>query len=128
MGPRFTPLNRAYHRDYIQKIQQLAAARGLTLHKGVYSFLVGPSFESPAEIRMLRQMGVDAVGMSTVPEVIVARNAGVKVLAISAITNMAIDDPDAQAITTEEEVWENVKQIIPRLKALVEDFMTNFKD
>ncbi|PCI31920.1 MAG: purine-nucleoside phosphorylase [Alphaproteobacteria bacterium] len=128
MGPRFTPLNQAYHRDYIQKVQQLAVARGLTLHKGVYSFLVGPSFESPAEIRMLRQMGVDAVGMSTVPEVIVARNAGIKVLAISAITNVAIDDPDAEAITTEEEVWENVKQIIPRLKALVEDFMTDFKD
>ena len=128
LGARFTPLNRAYHRDYIQKIQLLAAARGLTLHKGIYSFLVGPSFESPAEIRMLRQMGVDAVGMSTVPEVIVARNAGIKVLAISAITNMAIDDPDAEAITTEEEVWENVTQIIPRLKALVKDFMIDFED
>lgn len=128
LGPRFTPLNQAYHRPYIVKIQQVAKAQGVKLHKGVYSYQVGPSFESPAEIRMLKLMGADAVGMSTVPEVIVARNAGLKVLAISAITNLAIDDPDAEAITTEAEVWENVRHIIPRLRRLVEGFIQEFED
>ncbi|WP_339860750.1 purine-nucleoside phosphorylase [Paremcibacter congregatus] len=128
LGPRFTPLNQAYHRPHIIKIQQSAAAHDVRLHKGVYSFLVGPSFESPAEIRLLRQLGVDAVGMSTVPEVIVARNAGIRVVAVSAITNMAIDDPDAASITTEEEVWENVKQIIPRLRLLVQDFIRTLEE
>ena len=66
--------------------------------------------------------------MSTVPEVIVARNAGIRVVAVSAITNMAIDDPDAASITTEEEVWENVKQIIPRLRLLVQDFIRTLEE
>jgi len=127
LGPRFTPLNQAYHRPFIEKAQKLAAARSVDLHRGVYSFLVGPSFETPAEIRMLGRLGVDAVGMSTVPEVIVARNAGIRVLAFSAITNLAIDDPAAAAITTEEEVWENIQLALPKMRGLLEDFVRTYE-
>lgn len=88
-GPRFFDMSEAY--DKTMRSVALAAARKLKLpvHRGVYAGLTGPSYESPAEIRMLRRLGADAVGMSTVPEVIVANHMGVKCLGISCITNMA---------------------------------------
>ena len=67
----------------------VAARRGITLHEGVFAWVLGPQFETPAEIRMLQLLGADAVGMSTVPETIIARHAGMRVLALSLITNMA---------------------------------------
>ncbi len=72
-----------------QRAHEAAKKMGQTLHEGVYAWQLGPQFETPAEIRMLRMLGADAVGMSTVPETIIARHAGMKVLALSMITNLA---------------------------------------
>ena len=88
-GPRFPDMTEAYAPDYIDLAHDVARSSGVSLAEGVYLALGGPAYETPAEIRMLRDLGADAVGMSTVPEVIVARHSGLKVLAISCITNIA---------------------------------------
>lgn len=126
LGARFTSLNGAYDPAHMQAIDTLAANEQLEVHRGVYAFLVGPSFETAAEIRFLSSMGADAVGMSTVPEVMVARNAGIRVLAISAITNMSIHDTSSVDETTEEEVWENIEIAIPKLTKLIAGFLSTF--
>lgn len=89
LGPRFPDMSHAYDPQYLGVLKTVAAAEKVDLKQGVYVSLVGPSYETPAEIRMLRTMGADAVGMSTVPEVIVAAHMGVKVTGISCITNLA---------------------------------------
>jgi purine-nucleoside phosphorylase len=81
--------------------------------------LAGPSFETPAELRFLRAIGGDAVGMSTVPEVTVARHGGMRVLGISGISNLAIFDPDERREASHEEVLEAGRQIAPRLRAVI---------
>ncbi len=86
---RFVSMVNAYDADLRAQAQAIAARRGDTLHEGVYVWFVGPQFETPAEIRMFGRIGADAVGMSTVPETIIARHAGMRVLAFSLITNMA---------------------------------------
>ena len=86
---RFVPMNGAYDAGLRQAIASGAAAAGIALFEGVYAWVTGPSFEAPAEIRALRTLGADAVGMSTVPEVILARHAGLRVAALSMITNLA---------------------------------------
>jgi purine-nucleoside phosphorylase len=88
-GPRFPDMCRAYHEGLAQAALQEAKRLNMTLHQGVYMAFSGPSFETPAEIRLARLLGADAVGMSTVPEVIAARHSGLKVLAISCISNAA---------------------------------------
>lgn len=85
---RFVSMVDAYDPGLRAVARQSAARCGITLHEGVYAWALGPQFETPAEIRMMRQLGADAVGMSTVPETILARHAGMRVLAISLITNM----------------------------------------
>lgn len=94
---RFVNMLDAYDPDLIARLTRVARSNGLGLHEGVYMWFPGPSFETPAEIRMARGLGADAVGMSTVPEVIIARFLGLKVVAISTITNlaagMAMDGP-----------------------------------
>ncbi|WP_354701255.1 Purine nucleoside phosphorylase 2 [Paraconexibacter sp. AEG42_29] len=89
LGPRFVGLGDAYDAELRTHLQATATAAGVPLAEGVYLAVSGPSFETPAEIRAFRTLGADAVGMSTVPEVIVARHAGLRVGAISAITNLA---------------------------------------
>lgn len=89
LGPRFPDMSHAYDSLYLGVLKAAAAAEQVDLKQGVYVSLAGPSYETPAEIRMLRTMGADAVGMSTVPEVIVAAHMGVKVTGISCITNLA---------------------------------------
>lgn len=89
LGPRFPDMSHAYDPAYLGVLKTVAAAEQVDLKQGVYASLAGPSYETPAEIRMLRTMGADAVGMSTVPEVIVAAHMGVKVTGISCITNLA---------------------------------------
>jgi len=88
-GPRFPDMTAAYTPAYIEVAHEVARGMKVALAEGVYVALRGPSYETPAEIRMMRKLGADAVGMSTVPEVIVARHCGIKVLAISCITNVA---------------------------------------
>jgi purine-nucleoside phosphorylase len=118
-GPRFPAVNRTYTLRLRELAAQVAAAQDLPLQRGVYAVLAGPNFESPAEIRMLRVWGVDAVGMSTVPEALVAHHAGIEVLALSTITNVAVDALDAGAEPTHEEVIDAGKLIVPRLSALL---------
>ncbi|MHB1846853.1 MAG: purine-nucleoside phosphorylase [Deltaproteobacteria bacterium] len=89
LGPRFPDLTSAYDPELALRLDRAAAAAGLHLTSGVYAQLLGPSYETPAEIRMLRAMGADAVGMSTVQEVIAARHAGLRVAGLSCITNLA---------------------------------------
>jgi len=89
VGPRFPDMSEAYSADYRETAHKVAAELGIQLSEGVYAALTGPSYETPAEIRYLRTIGADLVGMSTVPEVIVANYLGMRVLAISCVTNMA---------------------------------------
>jgi purine-nucleoside phosphorylase len=89
MGPRFPDMSEAYSAMYRHVAKQVAAELGIEIAEGVYAGLAGPSYETPAEIRYLRTIGADLVGMSTVPEVIVANHMGLRVLAISCVTNMA---------------------------------------
>lgn len=86
---RFVDMSAAYDADLREDLQAAATACDLTLHEGVYAWFSGPSFETPAEIRAIRTLGADAVGMSTVPETILARHAGLRVAAVSAIVNLA---------------------------------------
>jgi xanthosine phosphorylase len=104
-GPRFPALEDAYDADLLARLRAAAAAAGIALHDGVYLATLGPSFETSAEIRAYRRLGADVVGMSTVPEVIVARHCGLRVAAISAITNLAVglgDTPLSHAQTLAE--------------------------
>jgi purine-nucleoside phosphorylase len=95
---RFIDMSNAYDAELRAQAQAAAAAAGITLHEGVYAWFLGPQFETPAEIRMVRLLGAHAVGMSTVPETILARHAGLKVLALSLMTNMAAG-MDAQKLS-----------------------------
>ena len=123
-GPRFPDMTAVYDHEYQEVAIREARAIGLELRRGVYAGLTGPSYETPAEIRMLRLLGADAVGMSTVPEAIVARHMGIRVLGLSCITNMAAGVLDmlinhAEVIETGERVRETfaqlLRQVIPKL-------------
>ncbi|KAB2881992.1 MAG: purine-nucleoside phosphorylase [Albidovulum sp.] len=117
-GPRFVSMNRAYDPDLV------ALAEGLGgLRRGTYAHVVGPSFEPPALIRLLKLAGCDLVGMSTVPEVIAARHLGLRVLAVSAVTNIAVDSVASPHVTTEAEVWEAARTVEPKLLALMRDLI-----
>lgn len=94
-GPRFPDMSEAYSRELQQHAVEVARTLGIEIRRGIYAALAGPSYETPAEIHMFRACGADAVGMSTVPETIVARQMGIEVLGISCITNMAAGISDA---------------------------------
>ena len=94
IGPRFPDMTQAYSKPYREIALRAAQRLGKTVYQGVYAGLLGPSYETPAEIRYLRTIGADLVGMSTIPEVIAARHMGIKVLAISCVTNMAAGTSD----------------------------------
>jgi purine-nucleoside phosphorylase len=115
-GVRFPDMTQAYAREYRAMARDKAAKLGMTLHEGVYAALLGPSYETPAEIAYLRTIGADLVGMSTVAEVIAARHMGMKVLAISCVTNMAAGILD-QPLSHEEvmETGERVKTVFEAL-------------
>jgi purine-nucleoside phosphorylase len=117
LGPRFPALVDAYDTELADRARAAAGRTGVRLHEGVYVMLAGPSYETRAEMRMLRNLGADAVGLSTVLEVIVARHAGVRVLAISLITNKAI--PEMEEGATHEEVMEMGKIGGARLATLL---------
>jgi purine-nucleoside phosphorylase len=117
LGPRFPDMSRAYDRDLIEIARQVAAENDIFLREGIYVCLAGPSFETPADLRFLLNSGVDAVGMSTVPEVIVAHHGGVRVLGISGISNKA--NLDGETTTTHEEVLAAGEKIVPKLSTLI---------
>jgi purine-nucleoside phosphorylase len=116
-GPRFPDMSQAYDRSLLQLARQAAQQTQTTLWEGVYAGLSGPSFEAPADLRFLRLAGADAVGMSTVPEVIVARHSGMRVLGFSGISNKA--NLDGDTITTHEEVLEAGDIMAPKLETLL---------
>ena len=119
IGPRFLGMVHTYDHDLRMLARQVANDAAITLHNGVYLCVSGPSFETPAEIRMMRSMGADAVGMSTVHEVIVARHAGMRVMACSGITNVALDSIDDLGETNHEEVLEAGAVLVPRLTTIL---------
>jgi purine-nucleoside phosphorylase len=94
LGPRFPAMAGAYDADLRATAREIAREKGIELKEGVYAMVTGPTFETPAEVRFLRSIGADAVGMSTVPEVIAARHLGMKVLAFSCLTNIALGEED----------------------------------
>ena len=117
LGVRFPDMSRAYDRELRGLALEAAEEAGLRLHQGVYICLGGPSFETPADLRFLRLIGADAVGMSTVPEVTVARHGGLRVLGLSGISNAA--NLDGDTLTTHEEVLAAGREIVPKLTAIV---------
>lgn len=123
IGERFPDMSQAYDRELLKAARQEAKQAGINYREGVYVCLAGPSFESPADLRFLRTIGADAVGMSTVPEVIVARHGKMKVLGISGISNKA--NLDGGTITTHEEVLEAGRVIVPKLKSILLGVLKN---
>jgi len=121
-GPRFPSMNPAYDPALRAMARAVAAAQSLELREGVYAAVAGPSFETAAELRMLAHLGGDAVGMSTANETVVAVHAGLKVLGLSLISNMATGEPAGERFTAEElhhEVLDAGTQAAPRLVALI---------
>ena len=112
-GERFPDMSKPYDAEFAKKTRQVANQAGIDLKEGVYICLSGPSFESPADLRFLRLIGADAVGMSTVPEVIIARQVDMRVLGFSGISNKA--NLDGTTVTTHEEVLQAGELIVPKL-------------
>jgi purine-nucleoside phosphorylase len=122
IGPRFPDMSQAYDPELRRLALQVAAELGITLHQGVYIMLSGPSFETPADLRFLRMIGADAVGMSTVPEVTVAHHAGIRVLGISGISNAAVMEPGTSTLS-HQEVLAAGKTIVTRLGPLIKEIL-----
>jgi purine-nucleoside phosphorylase len=117
---RFPDMSAPYDAALRATLREVALASGISLREGVYAGLLGPSYETPAEVRMLERMGADAVGMSTVPEVIVARAIGMRVVGVSCITNLA----SGLSLTalSHDEVIDTTTRVADRFEALVTDF------
>ncbi|AMA73673.1 purine-nucleoside phosphorylase [Aneurinibacillus sp. XH2] len=116
-GPRFPDMSEAYAKEYIHLAQETAKELGISIQRGVYVGISGPSYMTPAELTILARSGGDAVGMSTVPEVIVARHASLKVLGISCVTDMAIGE-ELEPLT-HEQVVEVANRTRPKLISLL---------
>jgi purine-nucleoside phosphorylase len=128
-GPRFPDMTHAYAKEYREMTRAEGKKLNIPLHEGIYAALLGPSYETPAEIEYLRRIGADLVGMSTVAEVIAARHMGMKVLAISCVTNMAagiLDQPlsHAEVMETGERVKSTfealLRAVLPRIASAIE--------
>jgi len=117
LGPRFPDMYGCYDRDLIKLVEEVALEEGLKLQKGVYVSVAGPNLETAAEYRFLRGIGADVVGMSTVPEVIVARHQGSKVLGLSIVTDMGL--PDALGPMNLEKILRTAAEAEPKLKRLI---------
>jgi purine-nucleoside phosphorylase len=122
-GERFPDMSQPYDRQLMVLAREAAKKAGINLREGVYVCLAGPSFESPADLRYLRTAGADAVGMSTVPEVIIARHSRMRVLGLSGISNKA--NLDGSTETTHEEVLGAGKLIVPKLKTIILDVLNH---
>ena len=117
-GPRFPGMNEAYDPRLRELASRVALEAGVPCHQGVYICLAGPSFETPADVRFLRLIGADAVGMSTVPEVIAARHCGMRVLGLSGISNVLMGEEGAPG-PDHEEVLQAGKVLVPRLETVI---------
>ncbi len=121
LGTRFPDMSHVYDLDYQELARRVAQEKNLSLKEGVYAWMTGPCYETPAEVRWLRTIGGDAAGMSTVPEAIAARHAGMRVAGLSLITNMAagvLDQP-----LTHTEVTATANEAAPRFQAIVEGIL-----
>jgi purine-nucleoside phosphorylase len=121
LGTRFPDMSEPYDRSLLAKALEIAGNLGYEVKKGVYAGLQGPTFETPAEYIWLHRMGADAVGMSTVPEVIVARHGGMKVFAVSVITDIGISE--TPVAVSHEEVLEAAHKAAPKLAAIVTELI-----
>lgn len=121
MGPRFPDMSETYDKAYQQTIKSVASEMGIGLKEGVYMGYSGPTYETPAEIVMSRTLGADAVGMSTVPEAIVARHAGLRIFGISCITNLAAG---MQSNLNHQEVVEVTTRVNQTFKALLKNILS----
>ena len=119
LGPRFPDMSQPYDPQLSSLAREVAAEEGLPLHEGVYICLAGPSYETMADLHFLRTIGADAVGMSTVPEVTVARHGGTRVLGLSGITNVLPAEGGPVVETNHEEVLEASETLAPRLEAII---------
>lgn len=125
IGPRFPSITGAYDASLRETARAVAQEQGISLREGVYVMVSGPNYESPAELRFLRLIGADAVGMSTVPEVLAARHMGMRVLAISCVTNVAISaDMDAPPEPNHAEVVAAAERAGSHLASLIEGVLT----
>lgn len=125
-GPRFPDMTRVYNRKMIALAEDAARSTRIPVHKGVYAGLKGPSLETPAETRLLRALGADAVGFSTVPEVIAAVHGGMEVFGLSIITN--VNDPDHPVPATVEDIVAVARQAAPSLEKLLAAVMGRVDD
>mgnify|MGYP005817769199 CR=1 FL=1 len=125
-GVRFPDMSQPYDRELILIARKVALDKGITLHEGVYVCLSGPSFESPADLRFLHLIGADAVGMSTVPETIVARHGRMRVMGLSGISNKA--NLDGNTETTHAEVLEAGDLIVPKMTAIIQGVLESLVD
>ncbi len=128
LGPRFPDMTAAYDPKLRALARRVGEEAGITLREGVYAYVGGPSFETPAELRFLQMAGGDAVGMSTAPEVVVARHAGIRVLGISTISNMALPDPPPGLTQNHEEVLEMGQRAVPRLITVVRGVLRRLEE
>ena len=119
-GPRFPDMTRPYSPELIATVEEIADAEGIVLHRGVYLASTGPTYETPAEYKYFRTIGADAVGMSTIPEVIVARHCGIPVFGMSVITNEAHDDYAPDYVNDGDDVVRAANAAADRMSLLFE--------
>ena len=120
-GPRFPDMSEAYSKDLIARAKAIAAELGITVREGVYLGTQGPTFETPSEYRMFHRLGADAVGMSTVPEVIVANHCGIKVFGISIVTDLGVEGKIVEV--THEEVQKAADAAQPKMTAIMRELI-----
>lgn len=120
-GPRFPDMSEVYDKGMAELLEKVAASQGIKVNKGVYGAVSGPNYCTKAELGMMIKLGSDTVGMSTVPEAIVARHCGLKVAGVSCITDMAI--PDTMTAPTHEEIVKVAESVKPRFVSLIKQFV-----
>lgn len=120
-GLRFPDMSEVYSKEEIEKMKKIIEKHAGVTREGVYAYMKGPCFETPAEIRALRILGADAVGMSTVPEAIVAKHSGMKVVAVSCITNMAAGVTNNKL--SHEEVNETANRVKGQFKEIIKEYL-----
>jgi purine-nucleoside phosphorylase len=124
-GVRFPDVSQVYDRKFLAQARKAAQETNTPIQEGVYINLSGPSFETPADLRFLQAIGADAVGMSTVPEAIVAMHGKMRILGLSGISNKA--SLDGSSVTTEEEVLEAGKVLVPKMERILRSFLRNLE-